>query len=246
MDGRKWWSTGAMAPECRILIVMGVTDPDAEPYRRQSMVLVPRDTPGVTVVAAAVRLRLRRRDARRARRGRLRPRPGAGVQPAARRGRRLPHRPGAARPGPDPPLHARDRRGRAGAGADVRAGPRPGSRSARRSPQQGVVQDWIAEARIRIEQARLLTLKAAWLMDTVGNKGARVEIAAIKVVAPQVARTGCWTRPSRCTAAAASPTTSRSPGWPPRSAPCASPTGRTRCTRPRSPAASSAPYVPRG
>ena len=126
LDGRKWWSTGAMAPECRILIVMGVTDPDAEPYRRQSMILVPRDTPGVTVVrplsvfgyddadhgghAEVVVLR----------------RPGAGGQPAARRGRRLPDRAGAAGPGPHPPLHALDRGRRAGAGAAVPAGRVPG------------------------------------------------------------------------------------------------------------------------
>ena len=186
LNGSKWWSTGAMAPECRILIVMGVTNPDADPYRQQSMVLVPRDTPGVTVV---------------------RPLSVYGYEDAEHGGHAEVHftdvrvpvanmlleegagfRIAQERLGPGRIHHCMRAIGIAERGLELLC-----ARAVSRFPfgkavaQQGVVQDWIAEARIRIEQARLLVLKAAWLMDTVGNKGARVEIAAIKVAAPEVA-----------------------------------------------------------
>ena len=132
INGRKWWTSGAIDPRCRLLIVMGKTDPDAPPHRQQSMVLVPRDTPGVTIERdlpvfghhdqhghAVVRFDdVRVPAAQRARRG----------------GRRLRRGPGPARPRPDPPLHARARRRRAGAGDDGRSGPRRGSPSAGRWP----------------------------------------------------------------------------------------------------------------
>ncbi len=186
LDGRKWWSTGAMAPECRILIVMGVTDPDAEPYRRQSMILVPRDTPGVTVVRPLSVFGYDDAD-------------HGGHAEVVFSGARVPaanlllgegdgFRIAQERLGPGRIHHCMRSIGVAERALELLCR-RAASRVAfgKAVAQQGVVQDWIAEARIRIEQARLLTLKAAWLMDTVGNKGARVEIAAIKVMAPQVA-----------------------------------------------------------
>jgi acyl-CoA dehydrogenase len=186
LNGRKWWSSGAMAPECKILIVMGVTDPSAEPYRRQSMILVPRDTPGVTVV---------------------RPQTVFGYDDAEHGGHaevlfedvRVPaanlllgegdgFRIAQERLGPGRIHHCMRALGMAERALELMCA-RAVSRVAfgKAVAQQGVVQDWIAESRIRIEQARLLVLKTAWLMDTVGNKGARVEIAAIKVAAPSVA-----------------------------------------------------------
>ena len=186
LDGRKWWSTGAMAPECKILIVMGVTDPDADPYRRQSMVLVPRDAPGVTVVRPLTVFGYD--DA-----------PHGGHAEVAFDGVRVPvsnvllgegegFRIAQERLGPGRIHHCMRSIGVAERALELMCH-RAVSRVAfgKAVAQQGVVQDWIAEARIRIEQARLLVLKAAWLMDTVGNKGARAEIAAIKVAAPEVA-----------------------------------------------------------
>jgi acyl-CoA dehydrogenase len=186
LDGRKWWATGAMAPECRIFIVMGVTDPDADPYRRQSMVLVPRETPGVTVVRPLTVFGYD--DA-----------PHGGHAEVAFDGVRVPasnvllgegdgFRIAQERLGPGRIHHCMRAIGVAERALELMCA-RAVSRVAfgKAVAQQGVVQDWIAEARIRIEQARLLVLKAAWLMDTVGNKGARVEIAAIKVAVPEVA-----------------------------------------------------------
>ena len=111
LNGRKWWTTGAIRERCKILIVMGKTDVNAAPHRQQSMVLVPRDTPGVKILRNLPRVRLLAPGG--ARRDRVRGRAGAGHEPDRERGRRLPDRAGAARPGAHPPLHAHDRRGRA-------------------------------------------------------------------------------------------------------------------------------------
>ena len=162
----------------------GQDRPDAPAYAQQSMVLVPLDTPGLRSCARCRCSATWTSEGH----GELRSTTCACRQRTdRRRGRRLPDRPGAARPRTHPPLHARDRRGRAGAGADVQARATARRRSASRSPRARTCRDWIAEARIELEMLRLLVLKTAWLIDTVGNKSARTEIAAIKVAAPNMA-----------------------------------------------------------
>jgi acyl-CoA dehydrogenase len=184
LNGRKWWTTGALHPHSRIFIVMGKTDPDAPKHRQQSMVLVPRDTPGVTV---------------------LRGLPVFGYQDQDGHGEitfedvRVPAENliagegdgfliSQARLGPGRIHHCMRTIGaaeRALALLCVRAQERVtfGEPVADRDN----IRDWIAEARIDLEMIRLLTLKTAWLMDTVGNKLARTEIAAIKIAAPEIA-----------------------------------------------------------
>ncbi|MCW3813248.1 acyl-CoA dehydrogenase family protein [Micromonospora sp. DR5-3] len=186
INGRKWWSSGAMDPRCEIFIVMGKTDPGAERHRQQSMILVPRDTPGVTV-----------------RRGMT----VFGYTDG-------PHGGHAEIDFSDVRVPAENLVGAEGGGfaiAQARLGPgrihhcmrligmaeralellcrRALDRVAFGRPlaEQGVVREWIAESRVRIEQARLLVLKTAWLMDTVGNKGAHTEIQAIKIATPAMA-----------------------------------------------------------
>ncbi|MCO6009843.1 acyl-CoA dehydrogenase family protein [Actinoallomurus purpureus] len=186
LNGRKWWSSGALSPECEILIVMGVTDPDAPPYRRQSMVLVPKDTPGVTLKRGlnvfgyddgthGGHAEIDFEDVRV---------PAAGILLGEGEGFRIAQE----RLGPGRIHHCMRAIGMAERALELMC-ERAVSRVAFGGPiaDQGVVQDWIAEARIRIEQARLLVLKTAWLMDTAGNKGARVEISAIKAAVPEMA-----------------------------------------------------------
>jgi acyl-CoA dehydrogenase len=188
VTGRKWWSSGAMNPRCKLSIVMGISDPDGERHRRHSMILVPMDAPGVTVVRpttvfgytdqahgghAEIRF-----DGVRV--------PASNLLGEAHAGFAL----AQARLGPGRIHHCMRLIGIAERALDLMCG-RALSRTAFGRPvaDQGVVRDWIAEARIRLEQARLLVLKTAWLMDTVGNKGAAMEIAAIKAVTPELA---CW------------------------------------------------------
>ena len=186
INGRKWWSSGAMDPRCQILIVMGKTDPDAERHRQQSMILVPRDTPGVNVERgmhvfgytdgphgghAEVEFRDVRVPA-----GDLIAGEGDGFAIAQ------------ARLGPGRIHHCMRQIGAAERALELMCR-RAIERSAFGGPlaSQGVIQDWIAESRVRIESARLLVLKTAWLMDTVGNKGAHTEIQAIKIATPAMA-----------------------------------------------------------
>jgi acyl-CoA dehydrogenase len=185
INGRKWWSSGAASPDCRIGIFMGVTDPDAEPYRQQSMILVPTDAPGVSMVrelpvfghydAHGGHPEMAFEDVR-VPASNLIGNEGDGFMIAQ------------ARLGPGRIHHCMRLIGMAERGFDLMC-ERSISREAFGKPlaRQGKIQHWIAQARVRIEQARLLTLKAAWLMDTVGNKGARMEISAIKIVAPSMA-----------------------------------------------------------
>jgi acyl-CoA dehydrogenase len=186
INGRKWWSSGAMSPRCELLIVMGVTDPDAERHRRQSMVLVPRDTPGVEIRRSTSvfgyddgphggHAEIVYRDARV---------PASNLLGAEGDGFRIAQE----RLGPGRIHHCMRAIGMAERALELMC-ERTASRSTFGRPiiEHGVVQSWIAESRIRIEQTRLLILKTAWLMDTVGNKGARIEISAIKVSAPEVA-----------------------------------------------------------
>ena len=184
LNGRKWWTSGAMRRRCRVFIAMGKTDLDAAPFKQQSMILVPRDTPGVTVVRnlpvfgyadqeghAEVSF-----DDVRVPATNLIAGEGDGFLIAQ------------ARLGPGRIHHCMRTIGAAERALELLC-QRALSRETFGKPvaTRGNVLDWIAEARIDIEMTRLLTLKAAWLMDTVGNKHARAEIAAIKVAAPNVA-----------------------------------------------------------
>jgi acyl-CoA dehydrogenase len=186
ITGRKWWSSGALSPQCSIFIVMGVTNPDADRHYRQSMVLVPKDTPGVNVVRgmnvfgytdgphgghAEVVF-----DEVRVPRSNLLGEEGGGFAIAQ------------ARLGPGRIHHCMRLIGMAERAFDLMC-QRVLSRVAfgRSLADQGVIQEWIAEARVRIEQVRLLVLKTAWLIDTVGARDARAEISAIKIAAPATA-----------------------------------------------------------
>ena len=186
ITGRKWWSTGAMRPECRVAIVMGVTDPDAARYERHSMVLVPLDTPGLTISRSTTVFGYD--DG---------PHGGHGVIDFD--GVRVPAESllgpqgggfmmAQARLGPGRVHHCMRSIGMAERALELMV-MRAMSRSTFGSPlaRQGVVREWIAESRLAIDQARLLVLKTAWLIDTVGVKQARTEVAAIKVAAPRAA-----------------------------------------------------------
>jgi acyl-CoA dehydrogenase len=181
ITGRKWFSSGAASGRCKVSIVMGVTDPDAEPHRRQSMVLVPMDSPGVHVERQPTvfgyqdrgghpQIRL---DDVRVPVSNLLGEQGGGFAIAQ------------ARLGPGRIHHCMRAIGAAERCLDLMV-QRSQARVAFGRPlsEQGVIQGWIADARIRIEQARLLVLTPAWMIDEVGVKAARTEIAAIKVVSP--------------------------------------------------------------
>ncbi|MGN6250796.1 MAG: acyl-CoA dehydrogenase family protein [Marmoricola sp.] len=183
LNGRKWWITGAMNPNCEIFIVMGKTDPSADRHRQQSMILVERDTPGLEIVRGMHVLgyddhehgghaELRFTDAR-VPASNLIAVEGAGFAVAQ------------ARLGPGRIHHCMRSIGVAERAIELMCA-RVESRVAFGKPlsQQGVIRDWIAESRVRLEQLRLLVLKAAWLMDTVGNKAAHTEIQAIKIATP--------------------------------------------------------------
>jgi len=186
ITGRKWWSSGAMSPRCRLAIVMGVTDPEAEPYRRQSMILVPLDSPGVNIRRSTTVFGYTdaahgghaeiQYDEVRVPAGNLLGEEGSGFAIAQ------------ARLGPGRVHHCMRLIGMAGRALDLMCR-RVTSRVAFGRPlaEQGVVREWIAEAYIRLEQLRLLVFKTAWLMDTADNRVARREIAAIKVAAPAAA-----------------------------------------------------------
>jgi len=184
LNGRKWWISGALHPHCRILIVMGKSDPGAASHRQQSQILVPLDAPGVTVVRGLPvfgyqdqegHAEILFEDVRV---------PAANLIAGEGDGFLI----SQARLGPGRIHHCMRTIG-AGERALELLCRRALTRTTfgQRVADRANVQDWIADARIDLEMARLLTLKAAWLMDTVGNKGARIEIAAIKVAAPTVA-----------------------------------------------------------
>ena len=183
INGRKWWTSGAMSPRCELLIVMGVTDPDAERHRRQSMILIPKDTPGVRIERSTSlfgyddgphggHAEIVYDDVRV---------PASNLLGEEGDGFRLAQE----RLGPGRIHHAMRAIGMAERALEMMCR-RTASRSTFGRPiiEHGVVQRWISEARVKIEQVRLLVLKTAWLMDTVGNRGARVEVSAIKVAAP--------------------------------------------------------------
>ncbi|SCG67040.1 acyl-CoA dehydrogenase family protein [Micromonospora inositola] len=184
INGRKWWTTGIADPRCQVMIVMGKTDPSADTHRQQSMILVPVDTPGVEVVRSLPVFGYHDQHGHgevvfsdvRVPAAHLLGEEGGGFALAQ------------ARLGPGRIHHCMRAIGLAerALGLLVR---RAATRVAfgRKLAEQGVVQQQIAESRMAIEQARLLTLKAAWMIDKYGAKAARAEIAAIKVIAPRVA-----------------------------------------------------------
>ena len=184
INGRKWWSSGIFDTRCKLVIFMGKTDFDAPTYRQQSMVLVPVDSPGVRVlrnlpvfgyidqighgevVFENVRVPA----------GNLLGEEGSGFAIAQ------------ARLGPGRVHHCMRSLGVAENALELMCR-RALQRNAFGGPlsDQGVVREWIADSRMAIDQARLLVMKAAWMMDTTGNKSARTEVAAIKAIVPDVA-----------------------------------------------------------
>jgi acyl-CoA dehydrogenase len=184
VTGRKWWSTGAMNPGCRIFVVMGKTDPGAPRHRQQSMILVPRDTDGVRVVRGLTVFGYD--DASH-----------GGHAEISFEGVRVPASNlvggegdgfaiAQARLGPGRIHHCMRLIGMAERALELLCARAEGrSTFGRPIADHGMVQHWIAQSRVRIEQARLLVLKTAWLMDTAGNRGAHTEIQAIKIAVPQ-------------------------------------------------------------
>lgn len=184
LNGRKWYISGALDPDCKLYIFMGKSDPDADAYRQQSMVLVPADSPGITVVRDLSSFGYRDRlghgevvfDDVRIPVGNILGEEGGGFAIAQ------------GRLGPGRMHYAMRAVGIAERGLELLC-QRAESRAAfgGRLSERGVVREWIARSRLEIEQIRLLTLKAAWLMDTSGNASARSEVAGIKVAAMETA-----------------------------------------------------------
>ena len=184
LNGRKWWISGALHPHCKIMIVMGRTQGTAPPHRQQSQILVPIDTPGVEIVRGLRVFGYQDQEGHaeivfenvRVPASNLIAGEGDGFMIAQ------------ARLGPGRIHHCMRSIGSAERALEAMC-KRAVARTTFGQPvaSRANIQDWIAEARIEIEMARLLTLKAAWLMDTVGNRHARTEIAAIKVAAPNIA-----------------------------------------------------------
>lgn len=184
INGRKWWISGAADPRCEVFIVMGKSDPDGPAHRQQSMILVPRDTPGLEIVRSLPvfgyqdqegHCELRFTDVRV---------PAENLISGEGEGFAI----AQARLGPGRIHHCMRALGMAERALDLLV-ERANNRVAFGTPlaQQGMVQQQIAESRLAIEQARLLVLKTAWLIDNRGTREARTEISAIKVAVPRVA-----------------------------------------------------------
>jgi acyl-CoA dehydrogenase len=185
VNGRKWWTSGAGDPRCQVFIFMGKTDPNAPKHSQQSMIVIPRETPGITVMrplsvfgyddAPHGHMEVDFKNVRV---------PTSAILLGEGRGFEI----AQGRLGPGRIHHCMRLIGVAERSLKLMC-QRASSRTAfgKTVAQQGVTQERIAEARIMIDQARLLTLKAAWMMDMAGNKSAKAEIAMIKVVAPTMA-----------------------------------------------------------
>lgn len=184
LNGKKWWISGAGRPECTLLMVLGVSEPDAARHERHSVVLVPKDTPGVNLVRELSVLGYQPHDSHmevhfdnvRVPESNLLGEPGQGFAMAQ------------ARLGPGRIHHCMRLLGMAERALEIMID-RVSSRVAFGSPlvDQGVVREWIADSRLEIDQARHYTMYTAHLMDTVGNKAAAGEISGIKVVVPSMA-----------------------------------------------------------
>ncbi|MEV0854835.1 acyl-CoA dehydrogenase family protein [Nocardia fluminea] len=184
LNGRKWFATNALHKNCRVLIVMGKTDPTAAPHRQQTMMVVPMDAPGVTILRGLPVFGYQEREGHAEIEFTDVRVPATDVLKGEGEGFAI----SQARLGPGRIHHCMRSIGMAERALEMMC-KRAQARVTFGRPiaDNANIQDWIAESRIEIEMIRLLTLKAAHLMDTVGNKAARTEIAAIKVAAPNIA-----------------------------------------------------------